>query len=134
MCTEVFMRMVRHTTVCLTTRMCAPSESTFVRSLVVCVFRSQSLVEVVTLLIGSGRSDPLGPAPHPTRQCPCLVDRPQWGSLLHPHSTHTPEHRHKFNVVVYRVLRHMFDLTRLCAFKLQHLKRDLVFMKYRNYF
>lgn len=63
-----------------------------VKSLVVSVFRSQSLVEAVTLLIGSGRSDPLGSAPHPARPCPCLVGPPQWGPLLHPHSTHTPEH------------------------------------------
>lgn len=59
----------------------------------VCVFRRQSSVEVeVTLLIGSQRSVPLGPAPHLTHPCPCLVGRPRWGSPLHPRSTHTPEH------------------------------------------
>lgn len=103
-CTCVFARMVRHTTVCLTSRMCVRVCECVcvdfegfqlvrcVPSLVMFMFRSQSLVAAGTPLTGSGCSGPRGPTPHPTRPNPCLVDPPLWGLLPYPHSTHTPSH------------------------------------------
>ena len=58
--------------------------------LVVCVFRSQCLLEIETPLICSGHSGPPDSAPLSAPPCPCLAGPPQWG-LRHLRSTHTPK-------------------------------------------